>query len=37
MQHAARLNGNEKSRIERAAVIRRIEAVRQLWQTVFGS
>jgi glutamate-ammonia-ligase adenylyltransferase len=37
MQHAARLNGNEKSRIERAAVIRRVEAVRQLWQTVFGS
>ncbi|MDQ5905977.1 MAG: [glutamine synthetase] adenylyltransferase / [glutamine synthetase]-adenylyl-L-tyrosine, partial [Pseudomonadota bacterium] len=37
MQHAARLNGSENSRVERAAVLRRIESVRHLWQTVFGS
>jgi glutamate-ammonia-ligase adenylyltransferase len=36
MQHAIRLSDNAKGRIERAAVIRRIEAVRALWQTVFG-
>ncbi|TXG93172.1 MAG: bifunctional [glutamate--ammonia ligase]-adenylyl-L-tyrosine phosphorylase/[glutamate--ammonia-ligase] adenylyltransferase [Rhodocyclaceae bacterium] len=36
MQHAARLN-DEKSRVERAAVLRRIEAVRALWQHVFGT
>ncbi len=35
MQHAARLNGNGKARVERAAVLRRIEAVRALWQAVF--
>ncbi len=34
MQHAARLNEG-KSRVERAAVLRRIEAVRQLWRHVF--
>ncbi|MFC5302426.1 bifunctional [glutamate--ammonia ligase]-adenylyl-L-tyrosine phosphorylase/[glutamate--ammonia-ligase] adenylyltransferase [Azospira restricta] len=36
MQHAARLNGSGKARIERAAVQRRIEAVRALWQAVFA-
>jgi glutamate-ammonia-ligase adenylyltransferase len=35
MQHAARVNGSGRARIERAAVRRRIEAVRALWQTVF--
>ena len=34
MQHAARLNEG-KSRVERASVLRRIEAVRQLWRHVF--
>ena len=37
MQHAARLNGNEKSRVERASVLRRTESVRALWMTVFGT
>ena len=35
MQHAIRLSDNNKGRIERAAVIRRIEAVRALWSAVF--
>jgi len=36
LQHAKRLNDGPQARIERAAVIRRIEAVRLLWQAVFG-
>ncbi|MBW7900900.1 MAG: bifunctional [glutamate--ammonia ligase]-adenylyl-L-tyrosine phosphorylase/[glutamate--ammonia-ligase] adenylyltransferase [Rhodocyclaceae bacterium] len=36
MQHAARLNGDGKARVERAAVRRRIEAVRALWQAVLA-
>ncbi|MCK6406935.1 MAG: bifunctional [glutamate--ammonia ligase]-adenylyl-L-tyrosine phosphorylase/[glutamate--ammonia-ligase] adenylyltransferase [Rhodocyclaceae bacterium] len=36
MQHAARLN-DEKARVERAAVLRRIDAVHALWQQVFGT
>jgi len=36
MQHAIRLSDNAKGRIERATVLRRIEAVRALWQAVFG-
>jgi glutamate-ammonia-ligase adenylyltransferase len=36
MQHAVRLNGNGKARVERAAVLRRIDAVRALWQAVFA-
>ena len=36
MQHAKRLNGDPKARVDRAGVIRRIEAVRTLWQAVFG-
>lgn len=36
MQHAARLNGNTRSRVERASVLRRIETVRSLWQHVFA-
>ena len=35
MQHAIRLSDNAKGRTERAAVIRRIEAVRALWRAVF--
>ena len=35
MQHAIRLSDNAKGRTERAAVSRRIEAVRALWETVF--
>ncbi|MBI2306676.1 MAG: bifunctional [glutamate--ammonia ligase]-adenylyl-L-tyrosine phosphorylase/[glutamate--ammonia-ligase] adenylyltransferase [Rhodocyclales bacterium] len=35
MQHAERLNGSGKARVERAAVLRRIAAVRALWQAVF--
>ena len=34
MQHAARLNG-DKARVPRAAVLRRIDAVRALWSNVF--
>jgi glutamate-ammonia-ligase adenylyltransferase len=36
MQHTLRLNG-DKARVERAAVLRRIDAVRALWQQVFGA
>jgi glutamate-ammonia-ligase adenylyltransferase len=36
MQHEKRLNGTPKARVERAAVRRRIEAVRTLWEAVFG-
>lgn len=36
MQHEKRLNGTPKARVERAAVCRRIEAVRALWEAVFG-
>jgi len=36
MQHAIRLSDNAKGRIERATVLHRIEAVRALWQAVFG-
>jgi len=35
MQHAARLN-DDKARVERAAVLRRIDAVRALWTHVFA-
>ncbi|MBK1681114.1 bifunctional [glutamate--ammonia ligase]-adenylyl-L-tyrosine phosphorylase/[glutamate--ammonia-ligase] adenylyltransferase [Rhodocyclus tenuis] len=36
MQHAKRLDGVPAARIDRAAVLRRIEAVRTLWRAVFG-
>ncbi|WP_263768972.1 bifunctional [glutamate--ammonia ligase]-adenylyl-L-tyrosine phosphorylase/[glutamate--ammonia-ligase] adenylyltransferase [Propionivibrio soli] len=36
LQHAFRLDGISKSRIERAAHTREIEAVRRLWDFVFG-
>ncbi|MBA3998710.1 MAG: bifunctional [glutamate--ammonia ligase]-adenylyl-L-tyrosine phosphorylase/[glutamate--ammonia-ligase] adenylyltransferase [Candidatus Accumulibacter sp.] len=36
LQHDKRLNGSPKARVERAAVLRRIEAVRALWRAVFG-
>ncbi|MBK9445068.1 MAG: bifunctional [glutamate--ammonia ligase]-adenylyl-L-tyrosine phosphorylase/[glutamate--ammonia-ligase] adenylyltransferase [Betaproteobacteria bacterium] len=37
MQHAARLSGKEKSRVERDTVEKRISAVRSLWDAVFGA
>jgi glutamate-ammonia-ligase adenylyltransferase len=36
MQHALRLNAGRRARVERASVARRIDAVRALWQAVFG-
>lgn len=36
MQHAKRLDGVPAARIDRAAVLRRIDAVRTLWRAVFG-
>lgn len=36
MQHAKRLDGVPAARIDRAAVLRRVEAVRALWLAVFG-
>ncbi len=36
MQHVLRLNADRRARVERASVSRRIEAVRALWETVFG-
>jgi len=35
LQHAKRLNGNPKSRVDRSSVLGRIEAVRALWEAVF--
>lgn len=37
MQHANRLERGATGRVARAAVRRRIEAVQQLWRTVFGT
>jgi glutamate-ammonia-ligase adenylyltransferase len=37
MQHAARLSGKEKSRVERDTVEKRISAVRSLWDAVFSA
>jgi hypothetical protein len=36
MQHVLRLNAGRRARVERASVSRRIEAVRALWEAVFG-
>jgi glutamate-ammonia-ligase adenylyltransferase len=36
MQHVLRLNAGRRARVERTSVSRRIEAVRALWQAVFG-
>jgi hypothetical protein len=37
MQHVLRLNAGRRARVDRAAVSRRIAAVRSLWQAVFGT
>jgi glutamate-ammonia-ligase adenylyltransferase len=37
MQHAARLSGNEKARVERDTVTQRIAAVHSLWAAVFAA
>jgi glutamate-ammonia-ligase adenylyltransferase len=36
MQHVLRLNAGRRARVERASVSHRIEAVRALWEAVFG-
>ena len=36
MQHVLRLNANRRARVGRVTVSRRIEAVRTLWEEVFG-
>ena len=37
LQHAKRLNGSPKARVQQAGIAHHIDAVRALWQAVFGT